>query len=113
MRHWKIAGLSAAAVAAITVYALDSGIYVGSNFYVRGATCCPEQDEVIKYCRYLFITGTSEIPAGNGIRTIPGERKRNEAMAAGIPQGPRPEPPDQGYCRIFGSNQAGDHLLSR
>jgi len=113
MRVWP-AAIAAIAFGAAVLYALDSGVYVGPNFYVRGATCCPEQDEIVKYCRYLFVTGISEIPAGNGTRTVPGERKRNEDLAAGIKSEWQPAaPPDQGYCRIIGSGQAEVQLLTR
>jgi len=69
--------------AAAALFALDNGIYVGSKFYIRGATCCPDSDEIVKHCEYFFVTGVSELPAGNGLRISPGARKRNEALAAG------------------------------
>ena len=114
MKHWKIAGLvSVTVVCASAIFALDNGIYVGSNFYISGATCCPDQDTTIKHCKYVFITGVSEIPAGNGIRVTPWARKRNEDLLAGIWSEPKPAPTDVGFCRIFGTGQASSQFLTR
>jgi hypothetical protein len=120
MKHWKIAGLiSVPVVCAAAIFALDNGIYVGSKFYIRGATCCPDSDEIVKHCEYFFVTGVSELPAANGTRISPGARKRNEALVAGKWPEPDPErdsvpvPPDQGFCRLFGSSQAAVEFLTR
>jgi hypothetical protein len=120
MKPWIIAGLiSVPVVCATAIFALDNGIYVGSNFKVRGADCCPDSDELIKFCEYLFITGVSELQAGNGIRIAPGEKKRNTALMAGKWPDPDPERdaipigPDKGFCRLFGSSQAAVQFLTR
>jgi hypothetical protein len=39
------------------IYALNRGIFIGSISYPIGA------DVVQKKCRYLFVTGVSELPA--------------------------------------------------
>lgn len=119
MKMIWVAGSLAAVVVGGAILALDSGIYAGSKFYIRGATCCPDSDEIVKHCEYLFVTGIAELPAANGTRISPGAKKRNEALAAG--QWPEPDPardsipvpPDQGFCRLFGSSQAAVQFLTR
>jgi hypothetical protein len=65
-------------------YALDHGIYVGTTLYRWGpAPCCPEMGaDVVKRCRYLFVTGISETTAQDGLT-----------------QGD--QPPFKGYCTLF------------
>jgi hypothetical protein len=75
--------LTALIVAAATIYGLDRGIYVGTtNFTQEGF--------VFKNCRYLFVTGVSEIPSRNGRTDNPALRGRR-----------LPEWPDNLYCRLF------------
>jgi len=77
-------------------YALDRGIYVGSKRYVSGADCCPDLDTIQKRCRYLFVTGISEINARDGQVDAPRARTDKAAQLAAL------EKPDNGYCRLFG-----------
>lgn len=114
MRRWQIAALGLATAAAGSLYALDNGLYVGSAFYVSGTPCCPESDVVLKRCKYLFVTGVSEIPAGNGTRIVPGAKKRNDGLSTGgWVDVPKPMPEDLGFCRVFGSGQNSIGLLTR
>jgi hypothetical protein len=72
-------------VTAFAAYGVDRGIYVGSTDYLL------EEVWIIKECRYLFVTGVSEIPARGGIfegTPLRGQRKANET--------------DRLYCRLFG-----------
>jgi hypothetical protein len=51
------------------IYALNRGIFIGSISYPIGA------DVVQKKCRYLFVTGVSEIPArGSNLDQVPSMR---------------------------------------
>lgn len=96
-------------VIAGAVYALDRGVYLGSEFYTVGAPCCPELDKIQKRCKYLFITGISEVPASDGERSAPGTLMRDGIEPPpGWHEPPRdyvkkPLARDNGYCRIFGS----------
>ncbi len=47
-------------------YALDRGIYVGSDNFLNTAPCCPDTAYFQKRCSYLFVTGISEINAHDG-----------------------------------------------
>jgi hypothetical protein len=72
-----------AVVAAI--YALNRGIFVGSINYPMGG------DVVLKKCRYLFVTGISEIPArGSHLDRDPSMR------GIGLTTN------DNLYCHLFG-----------
>ena len=88
-----IAGLLILGFAA---YALDRGIYVGSKRYIAGAPCCPDTDSFQKRCRYLFITGISEIDARDGVVPAPRAKTDIDAFNAAF------EKPENGYCRLFG-----------
>jgi hypothetical protein len=71
-------------VVALAIYTLDRGIYIGTTNFTREGT-------VYKNCRYLFVTGVSEIPSRNG-----------NPNNGGMPRGMRlPEWPDNLYCRFF------------
>jgi hypothetical protein len=66
--------ITAFAAVVSVVYALDRGIYVGSttniatiNWQVSGG-----KGAVHKICRYLFITGITELPALGGLEAMPG-----------------------------------------
>jgi hypothetical protein len=83
-------------VVALAGYGLNRGIFVGSERYVRGAECCPHADFIQKRCRYLFVTGISEIDARDGRIIAPGARTDAAALTAAL------EHPDNGYCRLFG-----------
>lgn len=76
-------------------YALDHGIYIGSKRYVGGAECCPDLDSIQKRCRYLFVTGISEIDARDGEVSAPRARSDRVALSAAL------QNPDNGYCRLF------------
>jgi len=80
-----------------SIYALDHGIYVGSKRYVWGAPCCPQTDTIRKRCRYLFVTGISEIDARDGEIDAPNATSDDAARAAALAK------PENGYCRLFGS----------
>jgi hypothetical protein len=88
--------IAALVILGFAAFALDRGIYVGSKLYVAGADCCPDLDYLQKRCRYLFITGISEIDAHDG--TIPAPRAKTdiEAFSAAIKK------PENSYCRLFG-----------
>jgi len=71
-------------IAAFAIYGLDRGIYVGTASFTRDGV-------IFKNCRYLFVTGISEIPSRNGTTdSIPMLRGRR-----------LPDWPDNLYCRIF------------
>lgn len=71
-------------VPAAAVYGLDRGIYIGSTSFVNGGL-------FVKRCRYLFVTGVSEVPAHGGasmgLTTVPGVQLVQNADAL--------------YCRVF------------
>jgi hypothetical protein len=83
--------MAAPFVAAAAVYALDRGIFIGSADHVIG------QAVLQKKCRYLFITGVSEIPARGSILDGLGppevQNMRGLRLATGT---------DNLYCRMFG-----------
>lgn len=83
-------------VVVLAAYALDRGIYVGSKRYVVGADCCPDVDYIQKRCRYLFVTGISEIDAHDGQMPAPGARRNIAALSTAL------QKPENGYCRLFG-----------
>jgi len=80
----------------MAAYALDRGIYVGSKTYIGGADCCPDLDFLQKRCRYLFITGISEINAHDGLTQAPRARIDLASFNAASKK------PNNGYCRLFG-----------
>lgn len=82
-------------VFAMAAYALDRGIYVGSERYVMGIEPMPSGDFLQKRCRYLFITGISEIDAHEGRVAAPHARTDPAALETAIKK------PDNGYCRLF------------
>jgi hypothetical protein len=55
----------------IGIYGINRGVFVGSKRYVASATCCPDLDTIRKRCRYLFVTGVSEIDARDGEVSAP------------------------------------------
>ena len=71
-------------VVSFAVYGLDHGIYIGTTLYRYGpAPCCPKMGaDTLKKCRYLFVTGVSEILAHDG-------------LTEGT------NPPFSGYCNLF------------
>ena len=62
------------------IYAIDHGVYVGSVMYQTSPRSGALRFNIMR-CRYLFITGVSEIDAADG-----------QAIA--------PDKPD-GHCRLF------------
>jgi hypothetical protein len=92
MKFWVIPILTLIGMAA---YALDRGIYIGSERYVMGAECCPDLDYIQKRCRYFFVTGVSEIDAFDG--QVPAPRARTDASAREKARWL----PDNGFCRLF------------
>jgi hypothetical protein len=69
------------AVIVLSVYGLNRGIYLGSSI-------TNEDRAFTKRCRYLFISGISEIPAQGGpLKDSPGWQPAHL--------------PDQLYCRFF------------
>jgi hypothetical protein len=83
----------------LAVYALDRGVFVGSSRYVTGADCCPDLDYIQKRCRYLFVTGISEIDAIDGTVDAPNARKDRFAVTAAMNK------PENGYCHLFAPNE--------
>jgi hypothetical protein len=81
---------------AMLAYAVDRGILIGTVRYVEGFEGSPEDDYIQKRCRYLFITGISEIDARDGRVNAP--HARTSALARRLADGT----PDNGYCRLFG-----------
>jgi hypothetical protein len=79
----------------MAAYALDRGIYVGSVRYVMGYGFSPDYDFLQKRCRYLFITGISEIDAHDGRVDAPHARTDPAALETALKK------PDNGYCRLF------------
>lgn len=71
-------------VLAGAIYSLDRGIYIGTKSFVN-------EGLLIKRCRYLFITGISEVPA-RGAPPIGNLPKLGVQLA---------DQPDQLYCRVF------------
>lgn len=69
---------------ALAIYGIDHGIYIGTTTFTQ-------EGIISKNCRYLFVTGVSEIPSRNG-RTdnIPMMRGRRLQ-----------DWPDNLYCRFF------------
>jgi hypothetical protein len=67
------------------VYGLDRGIYIGSTSFVY-------EGLLHKNCRYLFVTGISELPAHGGPLET-GIAFRGVQLA---------KEPDNLYCRFFG-----------
>lgn len=72
------------AIVILAMYGLNRGIYVGSQRYVSGAPCCPGDDEIQKRCRYLFVTGISEIDARDGSVAAPNAHNDPVALAAAL-----------------------------
>lgn len=66
-RYLVVAFLS---VIVLVIYGLDRGIYVGSRNVLKAAPCCPDIAEFQKRCRYLFVTGVSEIDARDGAISV-------------------------------------------
>jgi hypothetical protein len=97
-RWWSIpSAIVAIAVLFGAAYGLDHGVYVGSERYVMGAPCCANADVIQKRCRYLFVTGVSEINAVDGQVMAPNAMHDPNAALAGL------QTPDNGYCHLFGS----------
>ena len=90
--------LAAAAVLVTVAYGLDHGIFVGTKRYVLGpAPCCPSENvTLIKRCRYLFVTGVSEIDAEDGRVSAPSPVTDAAAYRDALSK------PENGYCRLFG-----------
>jgi hypothetical protein len=80
--------MAALFVGAFVVYAIDRGIYIGSSKIVSDGL-------LHKNCRYLFITGITEIPAHGGVANLvpSGQFPRGVQLADGS---------DNLYCRVFG-----------
>jgi hypothetical protein len=57
--------------AILAIYGINRGVFVGSKRYVASAECCPDLDTIQKRCRYLFVTGVSEIDARDGVVSAP------------------------------------------
>jgi hypothetical protein len=88
--------IAALGIIAMAAYALDRGIYVGNVRYTYGADCCPDLDKIHKRCRYLFVTGVSEIDARGDMTPAPHARSDTAALEAALKK------PDNQYCRLFG-----------
>ena len=74
---------------ALAIYGLDRGVYIGSSSYTWLDTRPEGGGLVFKKCRYLFVTGISELPAhGSSVPSMPGVQQLKE--------------PDKLYCRFFG-----------
>lgn len=83
------------AVSALSIYCVDKGIFVGTEVYVGGAPCCPQDDYLEKHCKYLFITGISEIVADEAYTPVPRAKSDPEAVRAALGK------PVSGFCHIF------------
>jgi hypothetical protein len=69
---------------ALAIYGIDRGIYIGTTSFTN-------EGIIFKKCRYLFVTGVSEIPSRNGVTdNVPMMRGRR-----------LPDWPDNLYCRFF------------
>ena len=90
--------IAAGLFVAFTAFALDHGVYVGSERYVMGADCCPNLDYVQKRCRYLFVTGVAELDAKDGQASAPGLRDAEDI--SGLQEALKK--PDNGHCHLFG-----------
>lgn len=66
-----VVGISILCLLLAAVYGIDHGVFVGTNVHIWGPPpALPEEGNlVVKTCRYLFITGVTEIPAHDGIST--------------------------------------------
>ncbi len=73
----------------LAVYGLNRGIFIGST-----KTSFGEPVELVTMsCRYLFVTGITEVPARGGqIEEYPQTQRRGIAPAS---------QPDSLYCRFF------------
>lgn len=103
-------------VVALITYGLDRGIYVGSFDALYSAPCCPDTAYFQKRCRYLFVTGISEIDAHDGrtsVYNVTSDLKEagfsskeivEDFIKNGIPPriNERLSSLDNGYCRLFG-----------
>ena len=71
-------------IAACALYGLNRGIFIGTKLYEWGpAPCCPYMGaDIVKKCRYLFVTGVAETTAHDG-------------LTLGT------KPPYSGYCTLF------------
>lgn len=69
MIKYAVAGCGVAFI--IAVYCLDHGLFVGTNVHIWGPPPALPSEGILvaKTCRYLFITGVSEVPAQGGIST--------------------------------------------
>src|ERR1044071_8212103 len=60
-RHMRIGAVIAVAlVLAVIAFALDHGVYVGSERVVMGAPCCAELDYIQRRYKFLFVTRSEE-----------------------------------------------------
>jgi hypothetical protein len=83
-------------VVVLAIYGLNRGIFVGSARYVYGTKGYPESDTIKKRCRYLFVTGVSEIDARDGEVSAPSAGRDQSAFLDAIKK------PENGYCPLFG-----------
>jgi hypothetical protein len=83
-------------IVALGVYGLNRGMFVGSERYVFSAECCPDLDTIRKRCRYLFVTGISEIDARDGEVSAPRANTDRTAFKDALKK------PENGYCPLFG-----------
>ena len=66
MGQWVTrAGIAGVVVTACLLFALDRGVYVGSDRVILGGSCC-DSGFLQKRCRYLFVTGIFTVPAPEG-----------------------------------------------
>ena len=87
--------ITALFIVAFAAYGIDHGIYVGFRRYAAGADCCSDLEYIQKRCRYLFVTGISEIDAQDGRVSAPRARNSQAALETALLE------PDNGYCRLF------------
>jgi len=86
--------ISALLIVVFGVYGLNRGIYVGSERRVSGYRCCPDADILVKSCRYLFVTGVSEIRARGSV-DAPRASIDENALSLALKK------PDNSYCHLF------------
>jgi len=89
------AAIAVVFVLVVAAFSLDHGVYIGSDRVVMGAPCCANLDYIQKRCKFLFVTGVSEIDAPQGQVMAPNAMKSDAAEASGRAK------PDNGYCPLF------------
>ena len=88
--------LALLAICFAAAYALDRGVYIGSERRVLSYPHDPNGVLIMTRCRYLFVTGISEIDASGQVPLVtpsPSVDRKGFLAVAGEP--------DNSYCRLF------------